>query len=263
VWAWKKGRIAKLAEYCRKMLVIFPFETEVYEGSGLETEFVGHPLVDVVRERSDPNIVRADDLMLLLPGSRSNEINRLFIPMLETAMKLRQSRPELRFAVAAARPAVKERLEFLLDEFKSSHPEAADLDLKIESGKTGELLQRATAGLAASGTVTVECAIAGLPLVVVYKLNPITFFLAKMVVDIPFFTMANIIAGKLLYEEYLQKDVNAANLAEAVGRILPGGDKRGEVLDGVREVRESLTVEGTDASAKTAETILRTIYEVQ
>ena len=259
VWAWKKGRIAKLAAYCRKMLVIFPFEPDVYAGSGLDAEFVGHPLVDVVRERTDPKIKRDDNLMLLLPGSRSNEINRLFVPMLETAMRLKANHPNLRFVVAAPRKTVSDRLTAILEKFKASHPEAEELSVDIECGKTGEFLQKACAGLAASGTVTVECAIAGLPLTVVYILNPITFLIAKMLVKIPFFTMANIIAGKLLYEEYLQGDVNAANLAKSMERILPGGERREEILAGVCEVRESLTVEGCDGSAKAAEVILRTI----
>ena len=259
VWAWKKRRIAKLAAYCRKMLVIFPFETDVYAGSGLDTEFVGHPLVDVVRERTDPKIKRDDNLMLLLPGSRSNEINRLFRPMLETAMRLKSNHPDLRFVVAAPRKTVSDRLNAILEEFKAAHPDAEELSVDIECGKTGELLQKTCAGLAASGTVTVECAIAGLPLTVVYILNPITFLIAKMLVNIPFFTMANIIAGKLLYEEYLQGDVNAANLAESMERILPGGERREEIREGVREVRESLTVEGCDGSAKAAATILKTM----
>ncbi|MCK5844310.1 MAG: hypothetical protein KAG97_06355, partial [Victivallales bacterium] len=101
--------------------------------------------------------------------------------------------------------------------------------------------------------------IAGLPLTVVYKLNPITFFLAKIFVKIRFFTMANIIAGKLLYEEYLQSDVNGANLAAAMERILPDGERRNAVLNGIREVRDSLTVKGCDASEKTAEAVLRTL----
>jgi lipid-A-disaccharide synthase len=259
VWAWKKGRIAKLATYCRKMLVIFPFEPEVYAGSGLDAEFVGHPLVDVVRERSDSKIERDDNLMLLLPGSRSNEINRLFLPMLETVMRLKKTHPNLHFLVAAPRKTVSDRLATILAEFKASHPEAEELSINIEYGKTGEFLQKACAGLAASGTVTVECAIAGLPLTVVYILNPITFFIAKMLVNIPFFTMANIIAGKLLYEEYLQGDVNPANLADSMERILPGGERREEVLAGLREVRKSLSVKGCDGSAKAAEAILKLV----
>ena len=257
VWAWKKGRIAKLAEFCSKMLVIFPFETDVYAGSGLDTEFVGHPLVDVVRERTLPNLERDDNLVLLLPGSRSNEINRLFVPMLKTALDMRSQRPDLRFVVAAPRESVRDRLNEIWRDFKSRNVDATSLPIEIVHGKTGELLQKATAGLAASGTVTVECAIAGLPLTVVYKLNPITFFLAKLVISIPFFTMANIIAGKLIYEEFLQGDVAPRVLVPAMNRIMPGGERRDEVLAGIREVRESLTVDDTDASAKAAEAILK------
>lgn len=259
VWAWKKGRIAKLAKYCRKMMVIFPFETEVYVGTELDTEFVGHPLVDVIRERTDSNIKRDPNRFLLLPGSRKNEINRLFVPMLETACKLHQKHPELKFTVSAPRKKVYDRLINIYDLFCETRKSEDLPSVDINYGETGHWLQEAGTGLAASGTVTVECAIAGLPLTVVYKLNPVTFFLAKMIVKIPFFTMVNIIAGKLVFEEFLQGDVNADTLSASIEKILPGGERRQEVEIGIREMTESLSAGSGNASKQAAECVLKSL----
>ena len=256
VWAWKKGRIKKLAKYCTKMMVIFPFETDVYAGTGLDTEFVGHPLVDVIRERANQEIIRDSNRFLLLPGSRKNEINRLFVPMLETACKLHQKHPDLKFTVSAPRKKVHDALTKIYDKFCSTHTEDIP-SIEITYGDTGRWLQEASTGLAASGTVTVECAIAELPLTVVYKLNPITFFLAKMLVDVPFFTMVNIICGKLVFEEFLQGDVNADTLSTSLEKILPGGERREEIETGIKEMTESLSAGSGNASKQAAECVLK------
>ena len=257
VWAWKKSRIAKLAKYCTKMMVIFPFETDVYAGSGLDTEFVGHPLVDVIKDRTNPEIKRDPNRFLLLPGSRKNEINRLFVPMLETACKLHQTHPELKFTVSAPRKKVYDRLMKIYESFCENNKKKNIPEIDITYGNTGRWMQEAGTGLAASGTVTVECAIAGLPLTVVYKLNPLTFFLAKLIVDIPFFTMVNIIAGKLVFEEFLQGDVNAETLSASIEKILPCGERRREIETDIKKMTESLSTGSGNASAQAAECVLK------
>jgi len=259
VWAWKKGRIAKLAKYCTRMMVIFPFETEVYAESGLDTEFVGHPLVDLIKERTDPDVKRDPNRFLLLPGSRKNEINRLFIPMLETVVKLHEKYPELKFTVSAPRKKVYDGLMEIYNDFCEHHKNEDIPEIQISYGDTGRWMQEAGTGLAASGTVTVECAIAGLPLTVVYKLNPITFFIAKMLVDVPFFTMVNIIAGRLVFEEFLQEDVNADTLISSIEKILPAGERRREIETGIQEMTESLSAGSGNASRQAAESILKVL----
>ena len=256
VWAWKKKRKWKLAKYCTKMLVIFPFETEVYKETNLDTEFVGHPLVEVVHERKDPNIQHNKNLVLLLPGSRSNEINRLFIPMLETAVELHKRRPELQFTVAAPRKSVYDRLNKIKQEFCDSHPEIQFPQITITSGETSLWMQKASTGLAASGTVTVECAIAGLPLTVAYRLNPLTYWIARMLVHLDYFTMVNIIADKRVYEEFLQGDVNAMTLSDSVEKILPGGVRRKEVEQDIEDVVKSISPKSGSPSRRAAESVL-------
>ncbi len=256
VWAWGGWRIPKLARYCRKMLVIFPFEVETYAATGLDVECVGHPLVDLIRERTDRAIRRDPRLVLLLPGSRFNEIGRLFRPMLEAARLLHQAAPELRFVVAAPREKIASHLRQDLASWQASPENAATPPIEIVCGETGLWMQRAGTGLAASGTVTVECAIAGLPLVVVYRLNPLTYRLGRLLVKLPFFTMVNLIAGREVFREFLQQDVNGDNLARHVAEILPDGPRRAEAEAGMAEVRERLAASGGNASRRAAEAVV-------
>ncbi|HBC85377.1 MAG TPA: lipid-A-disaccharide synthase [Lentisphaeria bacterium] len=259
VWAWGKGRIPKLAKYCAKMMVIFPFEPETYKNTSLDTEFVGHPLVNIVHKRKSPDMKQDPDLVLLLPGSRFNEINRLFVPMLETAVELHRRHPNLRFAVSAPRKAIYERTNEILRKFCEVRKDEKLPEVKIYSGETARFLQEAATGLAASGTITVESAIAGLPLVVVYRLNPITYWLGRMLVKIPFFTMVNLIAKKRVFEEFLQEDVNAMTLSGAMEKILPGGSRRAEVEKDIAGVVEALSPGSADASRKAAEAVMQKV----
>ncbi|QSH40861.1 lipid-A-disaccharide synthase [Lentisphaerota bacterium ZTH] len=241
VWTWGKKRIPKLAKFCRKMLVIFPFETEVYKPSGLDTEFVGHPLVDIVRNRRDKSITRDPDTLLLLPGSRAMEVNRLLLPMLQTAETLYKRHPNLKFVISTPRPKVFKMCQRVLSDFRTTNPDAPEF--KLTCGDTPYWQQRAGTGLAASGTVTVESAIAGLPLVVAYKLNWLTLLVASMVVKLyrGFFTMVNIIANKEVFEEFLQWHVNSKELSQAVEKILPGGPKRARVESDINKVARQLS----------------------
>lgn len=262
VWAWRKSNIPKLAKYCRKMMVIFPFEPDVYKGTGLDTEFVGHPLVGLVKGRVDASIVRDPDRILLLPGSRKSETSRLFEPMLRTVAILHARHPELKFAIAAPRQRIFDDLAGRLEEFKRLNPALKLPDFDLSQGQTSRRLQEASTGFAASGTITVECAIAGLPLVVVYKLNPLTFLFARLVIRKlfrGFFTMVNIIADKKVFEEYLQHQLVPEDLAAAVERILPGGSRRAEVESDMASVVEALSGGSEGASARAAKACLEVI----
>ncbi len=236
VWVWGKKRLPVLAKICTKMLVIFPFEVEVYANSGLEAKFVGHPLVDVISARRDPSIVRDKNTFLLLPGSRKNEIDRLLIPMLEVVEELHKKHPNLKFILAAPREKIAESCRKKIAGFRKKHP--ALPEISISTGNTGKLQQLAGTGLAASGTVTVECALSGLPLVVGYKLNLLTLALAKILVTLyrGFFTMVNIIADKEVYQEFLQWHFCKKEVLPAVEAILPGGSRRQEVEEGMKQV---------------------------
>lgn len=264
VWVWGKHRIPKLAKLCRKMLVIFPFEPEVYAPSGLDTEFVGHPLLDMVDARRDSSIVRDPDLMVLLPGSRSMEIKYLMHSMLETVLKLSARQPQLRYVIATPREKITRQCAAIVEEFRQKNPSLPEI--AIETGKTAYYQQAAGTGLAASGTVTVESAIAGLPLVVIYRASWVTLLIAALLVKLyrNSFVMPNIIANKKVYEEYLQHQVNAENLVPAMERILPGGTERDRVIKDMCLVRELLGDNGSarrSASSKAADAVWKTLPE--
>ncbi len=260
VWTWKKYRIFKLEKYCRKMLVIFPFEVEVYGVTKLDTEFVGHPLLEMVDARRDPAIVRDPDLVLLLPGSRDMEVSRLLVPMLDSAAELVKRRPNLRFVLTAPRPKIYEKCRVICENYRKKHPASPEIDVRL--GGTAEFQQRAAAGIAASGTVTVESAIAGLPLVVVYKMNLFTILLAAVLVKLyrGFFTMVNVILNREAFEEFIQYEVKSANIVPALERILPGGSRREQVENDMAELRRELAPGGRNNALECcAEKIYQTL----
>ncbi len=255
VWVWGKHRIKKLAKYCSKMLIIFPFEVEVFAPTALEAEFVGHPLVDLVQERRDPRIERDPGTMLLLPGSRSMEISRLWKPMLLTVRELARRHPELKFVCSAPREKIARECRTIYDKLRKSHSDLPEI--AIEVGTTGYWQQRAGFGLAASGTVTVESAIAGLPLTVVYKMNLVTILMAALLVRLyrGHFTMVNIIADKTVYEEFLQYQVTPKLLVPAVERIMPGGSRHEEIVAGMAEMTHLLKDCEEDAATRAARAV--------
>ena len=266
VWVWRKSNIPKLARYCTKMMVIFPFEAEVYQGSGLDVEFVGHPLVEIVQGRRNPDLLRNPKQILLLPGSRRSETKRLLYPMLEAAILLKQRHSELQFVISAPREKTAQDIRHDLDEFLRKNPGSGINEIPVVSGKTPEFMQTCIAGFAASGTVTVECAIAGLPLVVAYRLNPVTFLLARIIIRKLFrnaFTMPNIILNRKLFEEFLQFQATPQALADAMERILPGGSRRSEVEAGMEEMTHAIAGGVTGAGENAARCILSVIEKIR
>ena len=261
VWAWKKNRIYKLAKYCTKMLVIFPFEVEVYQKTKLDVEFVGHPLVDIVKEKLDPSHIRDPDKLLIAPGSRHSEINRILKPMLETAAILKEKHPQLKFKISATRPSLEFRIREIINNFEQNTGEK--LNFEIECGQNLKLLQECGTGLLKSGTITVESAIAGLPSVILYKVNPLTFLIARIVIGKlfrGFFCMVNIIANKSIYEEFMQDKATPKNLADAVEKILPEGTRREFVLKEIDYLTKNLLTYGKNqASDNAAEAIKRVV----
>ena len=262
VWAWRKSNIPRIAKYCRKLIVIFPFETEVWAGSGLETHFDGHPLIEIVRERIDPSLKRDPNHVLILPGSRGHETSQLLEPFLKTVMILHERRPELYFTISLPREQIYRDVLEGLDQFTRHHPGMQDVRIDVKTGVTPVAIQECSVGLAASGTVTVECAIAGLPLVVAYRLNSITFLFARLIVRKLFrnaFTMVNIILNRKSFEEFLQYQVRPNDMADALERILPGGSRRAEVEKDMEELRQMLAPGSTNATAKAASHLLSAI----
>lgn len=262
VWAWRKSNIPKFAAFCKRMMVIFPFEPDVWKNSGLDVIFTGHPLIEIVKQRTDSTLQRDPNRLLILPGSRHGETSRLLVPFLQTALILHRRHPALKFAIATPREKVFNDVQAIVAEFRKNHPELNELTLEISCHDTARQQQLCIAGLAASGTVTVESAIADLPLVSAYRLNPVTFVLAVILIRKLFrnaFTMVNIILNRKTFEEFLQMQVRPQALANAVDRILPGGSRREEVMRDMAELRRELTCGSESATVNAANALLEVL----
>lgn len=215
VWAWKKGRIRTMAALLDRMICIFPFEKPLYEHSGLTTVFAGHPLVDSLARARIPGVERDPDLVALLPGSREREVEALFPAMAEAAVQLRAARPALRFAASAVNERLAARMRSIADGARL-HPAS----LRIGVGDVHEVMQRAAAGVVASGTATLEAAYFGLPYCLVYRVAWLTYVVGRLVVEVDHLGIVNVIAGREVVKELLQGDATPEGIAAELGRLL-------------------------------------------
>lgn len=221
VWAWNKGRIPKMAELLDLMLCIFPFERDIFESAGLKTEFVGHPLVDELEEKME-DVTRQADLIGLFPGSREREVDRLFPLMVETARRMHSHYPEWRYEAAAASPKLESRMREIIDAGKL--PDQHMITLK--QGNSHSLMQRATCGVVASGTATLEAAALGLPYCLVYKLAWPTWMMGKLLVKVKWIGLVNILAGEKVVEELIQSNADPCQLENLLQGLMIDPDAR-------------------------------------
>ena len=221
VWAWNKGRIPKMAETLDLMLCIFPFEKEIFESAGLRTEFVGHPLVDELQEKRE-DVERDGSLIGLFPGSREREVDRLFPLMVETARRMYSHHPEWKYEAAAASPKLEVHMQKIIDAGKLPD----DGMITLNSGTSHSLMQRATCGVVASGTATLEAAALGLPYCLVYKLAWPTWIMGKMLVKLKLIGLVNILAGEKVVEELVQSDADPGNLEDILQGLMTDDDAR-------------------------------------
>ncbi len=233
VWAWRSGRVRIVKRRVKRMVVIFPFEEKIYRDAGVPVDFVGHPLADVVKA----SMTRAEfaarhglaahrPIVAVLPGSRGSEIDRNFPAILEACELLtremgKDSAPQF---VHAAAPGL-------------SH---TDFTVKRIEGDTYNALAAADCAIVASGTATVEAALLGTPMVVVYRVAPLTAFILRRMVHTPFFSMVNLVAGRRVVPELIQDDFTPAAVAAEVRRLLESPAAREEMKAGLAGVRESL-----------------------
>jgi lipid-A-disaccharide synthase len=224
VWAWRTGRIAKIARRVDRMAVIFPFEVGVYAGSGLRVDFVGHPLVDPmrsVREKTDRSAERAalgvvgeQPLVLLLPGSRHNEL-RYGLPLqLATAAKLHALMPEVAFVLAVAPSVRRAEVDAALA--------AQSLAVKVVAGRTHEAMIAADAALVKPGTASLELALLGCPHVAAGRANPLSVAVVRRMVRVPSMLLPNLIADAPIVPEFLQEQADPERLAVALAALLRG-----------------------------------------
>ncbi|MDF1656309.1 MAG: lipid-A-disaccharide synthase [Verrucomicrobiales bacterium] len=243
VWAWKKGRIKVMAELLDLMICIFPFEKQLYERSGLPTEFAGHPLIDEMGEVRDGSIARNQDLVAMLPGSREREIAKLFPPMLQAAAELRKSRSSLRFATTGATPALTERLRELVAEAGLSEV------FSVGESSSHHIMQEAGVGVVASGTATLEAACLGLPYCLTYKVAWLTAQIARQVMSVDFLGIVNVMADKEVVKELLQSEANGHAIAAELNRLLDDKIAREKIEREIAEVVAMLGAGGAHEKA--------------
>jgi lipid-A-disaccharide synthase len=250
LWAWKKHRIKLVQKYVSKMLVIFPFEEPFYRERGVQAEFVGHPLAELPL----PSITREDFAAAnsldptrtwigLLPGSRPKEIRDNLPEILRAARQLAVQAPphtcEFLIPLASTLNAPQRDEVRRLVEIH-----APELSVHLVEDAAAALFH-ARASVVASGTATVEAALIGNPFVVVYRVSPITYAIAKRVVTVPHIAMANLIAGKRVVPELIQNDFTAANIVQQISPLLPDGPPRESMMKELKAIREVLNARPT------------------
>ncbi|MDP3720600.1 MAG: lipid-A-disaccharide synthase [Acidobacteriota bacterium] len=256
LWAWRAGRMKTMKQFVDRVLPIFPFEEALYRDAGMDVRFVGHPLVDMVAPvQSREQLLRrlnldpAKPVMALLPGSRPNELERLAPVMSAAAPQIAAQVPDVQFIVARA-PNLPDRL------FESFG--IPGVTLRIVEGRTDDVLQAADTVVTASGTATVQTALHGKPMVVLYKLSPLTYRLGKGLARVDMYAMVNLIAGQRIVQELIQDDCTAeAVTAEAV-RITTDAGYREQMIVQLADVCRRLG--GPGASERAAEAVLDVVH---
>ncbi len=243
VWAWRPRRLRAIRDHVTHMIVIFPFEAKVYEDAGVPVTFVGHPLVDLVAPERDRNgflashgLDPARPVVALLPGSRGKEIAHNLPPLAGAVRLLAERRPDLQF-LAAVGPSI------------DPHTLRAGLppNVALVQGRTHAVLSAANVAVVASGTATVEAALLGTPMVVVYRLSALTYHLGRRFVKVPHVAMANLIAQNGIVPELIQDEFTPERVADAVLPLLgAAGDAMREAL---AEVRRRLGAPGASGRA--------------
>lgn len=239
VWAWRVGRVRKIARLVDRMAVVFPFEVPFYEQAGVPVTFVGHPLADTVRPTMDrPAAAAAFGLQParrtvgLFPGSRRGEIARLFPDILAAARLLKERYPDLQFILPLASSLTREDLEPQLS--------AAGLDVTVIQGRTYDVMQVCDAIITVSGTVTLEIALMGVPMVIIYKVSPLTYQVGKRLIRVDHIGICNIVAGDRVVPELIQHDAEPARIAGEIGHFLDGPEYTAAVREKLQLVKNNL-----------------------
>lgn len=249
VWAWKAGRIKTIARVVKKMLVILPFEETLYHNAGVDCTYVGHPLLDHLAAIEFKGVFAGTMIIGLMPGSREQEIRRILPVMIEIAEGVRARFPEARFVVPCVDADREDQIKELAGEFP----------LEIAVGGAYELLSAARFCLVASGTATVEAAVFGVPMIVLYRVAPVTYWLAKRLVRVEHIGMVNILAGRRIVPEFLQTDATVDQVLPAALDLIADGPIRETMKQELAKVKTSLGQAG--ASKRAAEAILRVARE--
>lgn len=249
VWAWRSGRVKKISRLVDKMLVAFPFETDIYRQRGMDAVFVGHPILDESIEFPKEDGLKRYNLdperpvLAILPGSRRKEVERLLPLMLDTLGALEGT------GIQAVLP-VAQTVDFLrVEEMVKGR------DIILTKGNVYEILGLSDVALITSGTATLQAAIKGTPMVIIYKVSPLTYLLGRLFVRVKDIGIVNILAGNEIVPELIQWDARAEKISRLIKKILEDSSYRSSMRKRLLEVRERLG--GPGASERAAEEIVR------
>ena len=239
VWAWRPKRVYKMARIVDQMAVIFPFEVELYKKAGVSVEFTGHPLVDEVIPNKSTLQARGtlglqDQTTIgLFPGSRANEIERLLPVLIDTAQLLKREKPEAQFVLPLASTIQR-------DDLIKFETALSALDVHIVEDKTYDVMQACDVIVVASGTATLEIGLMGTPMVIIYKLSPLSYFILRHLVKLTHVGLVNIVPGKEIIKEFIQNDAQPEKLSTEVLRILDDKIYNKNMRDELAKLRELL-----------------------
>ncbi len=252
VWAWNKKRIPKMAKVIDRLMVVFPFEVDVFKDTDLQVDFVGNPLVEQIDEflssDSKPLPWQSERRIALLPGSRRQEIERILPTMLAAAKKLEAQFPDVSFIIATPN----ERIEGIV-KGQVFHCRGKPSRLHVVCGHARELMRQAEAAIVTSGTATLETALIGTPHILVYKTSAFTYWFAKAVVKISHIGLVNIVASRTVCPELIQQDATPERLAAETAKLLDDTSERKTMIEGYAEIRRIL---GEKDAAENASAIL-------
>ncbi|MGA6098964.1 lipid-A-disaccharide synthase [Stutzerimonas marianensis] len=252
VWAWRQKRVLKIRDACDLMLTLFPFEAKFYEAHQVPVRFVGHPLADTIPLEADREAARAalglplaGPVVALMPGSRAGEVGRLGGSFLAAAERLRSMRPGIRFVLPCASAQRREQIEQLLAN--------RDLPVTLIDGRSHDALAACDAVLIASGTATLEALLYKRPMVVAYRVAPLTFQILKRMVKSPYISLPNLLAQRPLVPELLQDEATPEAMAQQIASLLDSGQAQTERFDAIHRTLRR------DASRQAAEAVLQLV----
>ncbi len=253
LWAWRKSRMQVMKRIADRVLVIFPFEEQIYRDAGVPVKFVGHPLVDLARAHEPKDqflrelgLDASRPIVALLPGSRPNEIERLLPVVRDAVTRIRARVPQAQFVIARA-PALDDRL-FSNTKWNGATP--------VEVlARTDDVLAVADVAITASGTATVQAALHGRPMVVIYRLSPVTYRLGRRFLLVDNVAMVNLIAGRRIVPELIQDDCTPENIANETVSYLTNQERADDTRRALSDVRARLG--GPGASGRAAEAVLQ------
>jgi lipid-A-disaccharide synthase len=256
VWAWGRNRVKKLARVVDQMLVIFPFEKDFYKDSGLNVEFVGHPMLDRIKPDTDReklagqlSLSSSEQIVALLPGSRKQEVKRLLPVMLKASAIMRKEIADLQFIIPCASTIDVQEVRNTVEKYP--------FEVAIVENRTCDAINVADLVIASSGTATVESACLMKPMVVVYQVSFLTWLTAKFLIKVKNIAMVNVIAGRKVVPELLQFQATPAGIAGEALSLLRDKTRQEKMKEDLKEVAEALGSPG--ASDRAARAILRTI----